>query len=283
MKDLKPTQNKLPKGALTIAGSESGGTAGIQADLKTFHEVGVYGMSTITAIVGPHPKTNKNVHPIDLGAIEAQFATAVSRTSIDGIKTGMLFSQKVIQLVAYLLKTSAVPRPVVDPVMIGKLDSKLLNDDAITTMQAEIFPLAEVITPNMMEASVLLGGRKIEKTEDLKQAAIDLHDQGPQHVIVKGGRLKGPAVDVLYDGKTLTYYEAPRIQTQNTSGAGDSYSAAIAAYLALGYKMEAAVYSAKQLVTTAIARSFSYSSKPGPVNIIGAKDYDPTLKVRMYK
>lgn len=282
MKDSKTKQNKLPKGTLSIAGAESGGTAGIHADLKTFHEVGVYGMSTITAIVGRHPKTNKNVYPIELEAIEAQFATAVSRNSINAVKTGMLFSQEVIKLVAYLLKTSDVPSPVVDPVMIGKLDSKLLNDDAIETMQAEIFPLAELITPNMSEASVLLGDRKIESITDLEHAAIDLHTQGPQYVIVKGGRLKGPAVDVLYDGKSLTYYETPRIQTQNTSGAGDTYSAAIAAYLALGYKMKAAVMAAKQLVTTAIAHSFSYSRVPGPVNIIGAKNYDPALKVRMY-
>ncbi|HLS31609.1 MAG TPA: bifunctional hydroxymethylpyrimidine kinase/phosphomethylpyrimidine kinase [Flavobacteriaceae bacterium] len=283
MENLEIEQNRLPKGTLSIAGAESGGTAGIHADLKAFQEVGVYGMATITAIVGRHPKTNKNVHPIDLEAIEAQFATAVARNPIDSIKTGMLFSQQVIKLVANMLNTFDVPRPVVDPVMIGKLDSKLLNDDAIATLQSEIFPLAKLITPNMMEASVLLGNRKIEKVTDLAQAAIDLHEQGPQHIIVKGGRLEGPAIDVLYDGKTLTYYEAPRIQTQNTSGAGDSYSAAIAAYLAQDYEMEAAVLAAKQLVTTAIAHSFSYSSMPGPVNIIGAKNYDSALKVRMYK
>lgn len=278
------TENEFtpPKRALSIAGAESGGTAGIHADLKTFQEIGVYGMTVITAIVGRHPKTNKNVHPISMEAIEAQFATALTRVGVDGLKTGMLFSKEVINRVAGLLQDHKIPRPVVDPVMIGKLDSKLLHDDAIEEMKRKIFPLAKVITPNMMEASVLLKERKVKTMAAVKQAAVDLYDQGPENVIVKGGRLDGPAVDVLYDGRNLTCFEVPRVPTKNTSGAGDSYSAAIAAYLAQGYAMKEAVRKAKQFVTAAIIQSFTYTQYPGPANIIDARKKSEAVAVKMY-
>ncbi|MGM8216432.1 bifunctional hydroxymethylpyrimidine kinase/phosphomethylpyrimidine kinase [Bacillaceae bacterium W0354] len=253
-----------PPRVITIAGSAAGGSAGIQADLKTFQELDVYGMSIITAIVGRHPVTNKNVHALDLDAIEAQFATAMKQVGADGIKTGMLFSEEVIRAVASLIEESSIQHIVVDPVMIGKLDSKLLKDDAIVALKEQLIPLATIITPNMPEASVLLNDRPIASVEELKQAALDLYELGSKHVLVKGGRLEGPAVDVLYDGKTLTTFEAPRIETVNTSGAGCSYSAAITANLAKGMSVKEAVLHAKSFITTAIDYGFSYTDFVGP-------------------
>lgn len=253
-----------PPRVLTIAGSAAGGSAGIQADLKTFQEFDVYGMSVITAIVARHPETGKNVHAQSLQAIEAQFVTAMKQVGLDGIKVGMLFSIEVIESVAEFIQRTSVKDVVVDPVMVGKLDSKLLKEDAIFALQTKLLPLATMITPNMPEASILLGGRALHTVEDLKQAAVDLHALGPKYVLVKGGRLTGPAVDVLFDGKRLTTYEAPRIETVNTSGAGCTYSAAIAANIAKGHVIQEAVRLSKSFVTTAIAHGFSYTDMVGP-------------------
>lgn len=253
-----------PSRVLTIAGSAAGGSAGIQADLKTFQELDVYGMSVVTAIVARHPETYTNVHPQTMEAIEAQFATAMDRVGADALKTGMLFSKEVIERVAELMKQKDINHIVVDPVMVGKLNSKLLKDNAIQAVKEKLIPLATIITPNIPEASFLLDGRSIQSVADLKQAAIDLHQLGSDHVLVKGGRLKGPAIDVLFDGEICTTFEAPRIDTVNTSGAGCSYSAAIAAYLAKGETVFEAVQLAKEFITTAIDHGFSYSEKVGP-------------------
>src|SRR5699024_1467746 len=157
--------------------------------------------------------------------------------------------EEVINTTVKLIKSTDVPYVVVDPVMVGKLDSKLLEDDAIQVLKEKLIPLATVITPNMVEASILLNDRPIKTVDDLKQAAIDLGTLGATFVLVKGGRLSGPAVDVLYDGHTVTTFEAPRIDTVNTSGAGCTYSAAIAAYLAKGKTVRDAVFAAKSFVT----------------------------------
>lgn len=253
-----------PARVLTIAGSAAGGSAGIQADLKTFQELDVYGMSVVTAIVARHARTHRNIHPQTLEAIEAQFATALDQVGVDALKTGMLFSRDVIEAVAGMVARSAIDRIVVDPVMVGKLDSKLLADDAIDALQNRLIPRATMITPNMTEAAILLGGRRLTTPDDLKQAAIDLQAFGSRHVLVKGGRLDGPAVDVLYGDGHMTLYEAPRIDTVNTSGAGCSYSAAITAYMARGESVQSAVGLAKEYITAAIDHSFTYTDQIGP-------------------
>lgn len=255
--------NKPPR-VLTIAGSAAGGSAGIQADIKTFQEFDVYGMSVITAIVAKHPVTKKNIHSQTIEAIEAQYATAVEQIGVDGLKTGMLFSQEVIEKTAEMVMATGVKHIVVDPVMVGKLDSKLLEDNAIDVLKKQLLPLAKIITPNMPEASLLLDGRTLTTVEDLKQAASDLHELGPTCVLVKGGRLDGPAVDVLYDGTNFTIFEAPRIDSRHTSGAGCTYSAAITAELVKGKSVIESVKNAKQFVTNAIAYGFSYTELVGP-------------------
>jgi len=282
MTDLNPNKD-LPKRVLSIAGSASGGSAGIQADLKTFHEIGVYGMSVITAIVGRHPETGTNVHPLTVTSIEAQFATALAQTGVDSLKTGMLFSKEIIHAVADLLEQVKGTAIIVDPVMVGKHNSILLREDAIDALVNRIVPQASVITPNMEEASILLNNRPIKTVDDCKQAAIDLHLDGQKHVLGKGGRLKGPAVDILYDGNTMYCLEAPRIPTQNTSGAGCSYSAAIAAYIAKGYGLFEAVKAAKQFITTAIAHSYSYTVLPGPINQLANRKAEDVYEIKTYK
>lgn len=270
-----------PSRVLTIAGSAAGGSAGIQADLKTFQELDVYGMSVVTAIVGRHPKTDKNVHPQTIEAIEAQFATASMQVGFDAVKTGMLFSKEVIETTAKLLADVELPHIVVDPVMVGKLDSKLLKDDAIEALKEKLIPLSTVITPNMTEASILLDDRPLKNVDDLKQAAIDLHDLGADYVLVKGGRLEGPAVDVLYEGTTIVTLEAPRIQTDNTSGAGCTYSAAIAAYLAKGRPIKEAVHLAKSFITTAIEHSFTYTKHVGPTYHVAERKYGEAHSIQV--
>src|SRR5699024_19842 len=211
-----------------------------------------------------HPKTKQNVYPQTIEAIEAQFATAEMQVGFDALKTGMLFSKEVIEKTAELITEADVTNIVVDPVMVGKIGSKLLKNDAIEALKEKLIPLATVITPNMIEASILLDDRPLHTVEDLKQAAIDLHELGAQYVLVKGGRLQGPAVDVLFEGENITVFEAPRIDTVNTNGAGCTYSAAIAAFLAQELPIHDAVLKAKSYITTAIQHSFSYTDIVGP-------------------
>lgn len=271
-----------PLRVLTVAGSAAGGSAGIQADLKTFQELDVFGMAIITAIVARHPETDINVHKQTLEAIEAQFATAVNQVKeFDGMKTGMLFSKEIIEKVTELIKLYKIKQVVVDPVMVGKHKSKLLKDDAITALKEKLIPVAKMITPNMTEASILLNDRKLATVEDLKQAAIDLHKLGASYVLVKGGELEGPAIDVLYEGKTLTTYKAPRILTENTSGAGCTYSAAIAANLAKGLPVTEAVYQAKSFITQAIEYGFSYTELPGPTLHAADRLYEEAHEIKM--
>lgn len=270
-----------PSRVLTIAGSAAGGSAGIQADLKTFQELDVYGMSIVTAIVARHPETYKNVHPMTLEAIEAQFATAMQQVGADALKTGMLFSKEVIDKAAALIAENPIGDLVVDPVMVGKLDSKLLRDDAIEALKEKLLPQATVITPNMPEASILLDERTMNNVEDLQRAAVDLQQLGPDYVLVKGGRLKGPAVDVLYDGETFTMFEAPRIDTVNTSGAGCSYSAAITAHLAKGETVQEAVRQAKSFVTSGIEYGFSYTDKVGPTYHAANRKYGEAHRIKV--
>jgi pyridoxine kinase/hydroxymethylpyrimidine/phosphomethylpyrimidine kinase len=276
-------KNMYPARVMTIAGSAAGGSAGIQADLKTFQELDVYGMSVVTAIVGRHPETDKNVHPQTIEAIEAQFVTAMKQVGTDALKTGMLFSKEIIETVATMVQEAVIDHVVVDPVMVGKLDSKLLRDDAIDVLVNRLIPLATVITPNIPEASILLNDRPLNSVDDLLQAAIDLHDLGAASVLVKGGRLTGSAVDVLFDGETLITFEAPRIDTVNTSGAGCTYSAAITAYLARGKTITEAVGLAKSFITTAIEHGFSYTEMVGPTYHAAARKYGEAHHIKIGK
>lgn len=262
--------------ALAIAGSAARGGAGIQADLKTFQELGVFGTTAVTAIVARNPRTGEGVFPQSIDAIEAQVYTALRDIGADVIKTGMLFTDEVITKVAGWIKESGVEKVVVDPVMIGKIGSVLLEEDAIESVRTKLLPLATIITPNMLEAAHLLGLESLETVAELKQAAKDLHKFGSEYVLVKGGRLEGPAIDVLYDGEKFYMLEAPRIETIHTNGAGCTYSAAIAARLAKGDTVPEAVEFSKKFITAAIRHAFGFIQGVGPTYHAAYRKFDET-------
>lgn len=264
------------KRALTIAGSAARGGAGIQADLKTFQEFDVFGTTAVTAIVAKNPRTGQGIFPQSWEAVEAQLVTIEEDIGIDAMKTGMLFTKEIIVNVTKWIQQSDILNVVVDPVMIGKMGSALLKDDAMEAMQKQLIPLATVITPNMPEASYLLGGMDLESVADLKEAARRLFEFGPKFVLVKGGRLEGPAVDVLFDGEKFYLLEAPRIDTPNTNGAGCSYSAAIAAGLAKGQTVQDAVIEAKKFITAGIRHSLTFKQGVGPTYHAAYGKYDET-------
>lgn len=249
---------------LTIAGSAAQGSGGLQADLKTFQEYDVYGMSVITAIVARNTVTEENIFECSPVAVEAQFYAAIEGVGVDVIKTGMLFSEELIHKTADLLHEKPVETLVVDPVMIGKMGSQLLKDEAIETMKKRIFPMASIITPNLHEAEKLTGSSgKLQNMHDMKEAAKQLFEMGPNHILIKGGALEGPAVDILYDGSEFTILEEERIQTMSTSGAGDTYAAAIASGLAKGQELNDAVKGAKAFVTAAIRYGLAFEKGTG--------------------
>lgn len=262
--------------ALSIAGSAARGGAGIQADLKTFQELDVFGMSAVTAIVATHPQTEQGIYPQPLEAIEAQLYTVLRDIGVDAVKTGMLFTEDVIKSIAQWLEKMETDNIVVDPVMIGKMGSALLKDDAIEAMKKHVIPLAKVITPNMPEAARLLNSEPLTSVSDLKVAAKALYELGPRYVLVKGGRLEGPATDILFDGKQYYRFESPRIDTIHTNGAGCTYSAAITAELAKGKPVPEAVEMAKKFITAAIRHSFGFKRGVGPTYHAAYSKYDET-------
>ncbi|KGX90633.1 bifunctional hydroxymethylpyrimidine kinase/phosphomethylpyrimidine kinase [Pontibacillus marinus] len=263
----------LPR-VLTIAGSAAQGSAGIQADLKTFQERDVYGMSAITAIVANNAKTEQGIftHPID--TIEAQVYAAHEHVGLDAAKTGMLFTEDIIVRVSELIKELSIPNIVVDPVMIGKMGSQLLKDDAIESFKEHMLPLAKVITPNRMEAARLTSVESIDTIQDMKEAAIQIKDIGPAYVLVKGGPLTENATDILYDGEKFYEIESHKIETIHTSGAGCTYSAAIASELAKGKTVEEAVQIAKQFITYAIQHSLSFNRGIGSTHHGAMRKYN---------
>lgn len=251
---------------LTIAGSAAQGSAGIQADLKTFQELDVYGMSAITAIVSTNSKTEEGIFTNNLDAISAQIYASLEHVGVDALKTGMLFTELIIKRVTSIIDEMQAPNIVVDPVMIGKMGSQLLKDEAIETFKDKMIPLATIVTPNIKEAERLSGISSIETISQMKEAASKIHSLGPKYVLVKGGPLTEKATDVLYDGNEFTFVESERVQTIHTSGAGCTYAAAITAELAKGKSVKEAVQTAKLFVTFAIKYALSFERGIGSTN-----------------
>lgn len=253
--------------ALTIAGSDSGGGAGIQADLKTFQERGVFGTSAITALTAQNTLGVHGVFPQSLEAIEAQIEAVLSDIGADAVKTGMLFSADIIRLVSRKLKEFQVSNIVVDPVMIAKGGAALLQEEAIKALKEDLLPIATVITPNLPEAAKILGVAEMTTVEQMEEAASALHKLGPTYVVLKGGHLKeGNAIDLLFDGAEFVRFENERIDTQHTHGTGCTFAAAIAAELAKGKSIRDAVDCAKQFIHSAILHSLHIGSGIGPTH-----------------
>ncbi|WP_017728304.1 bifunctional hydroxymethylpyrimidine kinase/phosphomethylpyrimidine kinase [Halalkalibacterium ligniniphilum] len=253
--------------ALTVAGSDSGGGAGIQADLKTFQELDTFGMTVITALTAQNTLGVHGVYPQSLEAIESQLDAVLSDIGADAVKTGMLFSAEIITLVAKKLKEYKVTNLVVDPVMVAKGGAPLLQEEATKALIKELLPLATVITPNLPEAEKILGCPEITTVEDMKEAAQTLHSLGPKYVVLKGGHLKGNmAIDFLFDGETIHELTTKRIETKHTHGTGCTFAAAITAELAKGTDVITAVKTAKGFITAAIENSLAIGKGIGPTN-----------------
>jgi hydroxymethylpyrimidine/phosphomethylpyrimidine kinase len=249
---------------MTIAGSDSGGGAGIQADLKTFQALGVYGASTLTAITAQNTVGVTAVHEIPTDVIAAQIDAVATDIGIDAAKTGMLSSAAIISTVAERIRHWKLDLLVVDPVMVAKSGDRLLREDAVLTLIRELVPLALVLTPNLPEAEVLVG-RSLHTEEEIRQAARDIVDLGARTVVMKGGHRQGDATDVLFDGRTFHVFPSPRFETPNTHGTGCTFSAAITAGLARGLLVLEAVGEAKRYVAEAIRRSEPLGAGHGPV------------------
>jgi hydroxymethylpyrimidine/phosphomethylpyrimidine kinase len=241
------------KKALTIAGSDSGGGAGIQADLKAFAARGVYGMSALTAITAQNTICVSGVYELPAEFVGEQIDAVMGDIGADAWKTGMLANAEIVELVAERARRYRVRALVVDPVMVAKSGDPLLRPEAREALIGKLIPLATVVTPNVHEAQVLTGG-SIETVEEAKAAAVAIQAQGAANVVVKGGHLEQPgrAIDVLYDGTGFACFSAPRVETENTHGTGCTFASAIAAELAKGLPVREAVRVAKAYLTAAL-------------------------------
>jgi hydroxymethylpyrimidine/phosphomethylpyrimidine kinase len=262
MSDTEPT---VPR-ALTIAGSDSGGGAGIQADLKAFAAMGVYGASAITAVTAQNTLGVTDWLAMPEALVAAQIDAVLSDIGADAVKTGMLANAALIETVAAKLREHAVTNLVVDPVMVAKGGAKLLEDDALVALKRELLPMALVVTPNIPEAEALTS-TSITSWDGMRDAAERIVAMGARSVVVKGGHSDSDAsTDLYYDGHGFREYPARRINTKNTHGTGCTFASAIAAGLAKGLDVPGAVALAKSYVTLAIQHSYPVGAGHGPVH-----------------
>lgn len=262
--------NPTPFKALTIAGSDTSGGAGLEADLKTFQEHGVYGMVALTCIVAQNPDADwrHDVYPIDLAVVEAQLATVLKGIGVHAAKTGMLATRELIDLVVRTVRHYNVPNLVVDPVMACKGASTPLNPEVADALRDELMPLSTVITPNLYEAGIMSGMGVLNTVEDMEEAARRLCKAGARTVLVKGGgKLVGAskAIDVVCTGTSVTRLESELIANAFTHGAGCTISAAITANLAKGMPVGKAIEKAKCFETAAMRASFPLNQWVGPL------------------
>jgi hydroxymethylpyrimidine/phosphomethylpyrimidine kinase len=253
------------KTALTIAGSDSGGGAGIQADLKAFSAHHVFGMSVITAVTAQNTVEVRSIQSIDTNIIADQIAAVFEDIPVDAVKIGMLGSNEVIETVAEQLRIFKPANLVVDPVMIAKSGDRLLSENAITSLKTNLLPLATLLTPNLPEAETLTG-LAIQTKQDLYTVCQQLHELGAKNILLKGGHSLGNPNDLFYDGKHFHWLKAERIPTKNTHGTGCTLSSAITANLANGLSLKDSIESAKIYITEAIRHSFPLGHGHGPVH-----------------
>jgi len=253
------------KTVMTIAGSDSSAGAGIQADLKTFAAFGIYGTSVVTAITA---QNTQRVHRIDVlppEIVAAQIDAVVDDMGADVVKTGMLGSAAVVEVVASKLREYGLTQLVLDPVFAASDGSGLLAEGGVSVLRDKLLPLALVATPNVDEAGALVG-RSLEGWDDIRLAAREIVDMGARNVVIKGGDCTGPAIDLFFDGRQYHEFAAARVDTTNTHGTGCTFAAAIAASLAKGSEPRQAVAMAKAYVTKALQMSFPLGHGHGPVH-----------------
>lgn len=253
------------KKVVTIAGSDSSGGAGIQADLKSFSAHGVFGMSVITAVTAQNTQGVFAVQDIDVQVIEGQITAIFDDIEVNAVKIGMVSRSETIRTIAAGLVKYKPENVVIDPVMISKSGYYLLQPDAVEALITCLLPLATIVTPNIPEAEEI-AGMKITSLKEMEEAAAIIQALGPKYVLLKGGHRAGDATDILFDGERYQYLSSERIDTNNTHGTGCTLSAAIASNLAQGYTVYEAVSKAKEYITTAIKHSFPIGKGVGPVH-----------------
>jgi len=255
-----------PARVLSIAGSDSGGGAGIQADLKTLTALGVYGATAVTAVTAQDTLGVKEVFELPAYLVTEQINAVVDDIGLDAAKTGMLANAEIVVAVSAAVRDHSISKLVVDPVMVSETGHPLLEETAVRAVIRELLPFALVVTPNIPEAKALTG-RRIRSGQDIHDAAQAIHDMGATYVLIKGGHFDTPdATDYLFDGQEGLHYSAPRIDTDNTHGTGCTYSAAIAGYLAQGHTVRSAVEYAKRYLTEALKHGFQVGKGHGPLN-----------------
>jgi hydroxymethylpyrimidine/phosphomethylpyrimidine kinase len=239
---------------LTIAGSDSGGGAGIQADLKTFSALGCFGMTAITALTAQNTQGVQGIHAVPAAFLKAQLQSVLDDIGVDAVKIGMLHAPEIVEVVAWAIDHYQLKQVVLDPVMVATSGDRLIAEETIAVLVSELFPRVQLLTPNLDEAALLLG-HPLSKVAQLPQAAADLQAMGARGVLLKGGHLAGnEVVDVLaLAGQEALQFNAARIHSHNVHGTGCSLSSAIAAHLALGHTMDSAVAHARQFILQAIA------------------------------
>lgn len=249
------------RSVLVVGGSDSGGGAGIQADLKTLQALGVHGSTVVTAVTAQSSMAVHDVHVVPVVSVRAQLAAVLEDLGADAIKTGMLATEDVVAAVV----DAVGRRPlVVDPVGVSSTGHSLLTPQALRLLRSGLLPLATVVTPNLAEVAALTGF-DVEDAQDLQEAARRVHALGPQWVLVKGGHLDGPPTDLLYDGQAFVELPGDRIDTRHTHGTGCTLASALAAYLALGHDVPSSARKAKAFVATALRGGYPLGQGPGPV------------------
>jgi hydroxymethylpyrimidine/phosphomethylpyrimidine kinase len=261
---MPPRKTVIPR-VLIVAGSDSSGGAGLQADLKTVSALGAYGMTAVTALTAQNTLGVFEVLATDARFIVRQMEACFEDIGCDAVKTGMLSNAAIVEAVAETLRERRQCPLVVDPVMIAKSGAPLLNPQAVETLKKRLLPLAAVVTPNLHEAGALLG-HDVKNLEQMREAAHAIYELGPKNVVVKGGHLTRSAIDVLYDGRNFLEYRADRIPTRNSHGTGCIFASAIAAGLAKRQTVQESVAAAKEFVTLAIAGGLALGSGQGPAN-----------------
>jgi hydroxymethylpyrimidine/phosphomethylpyrimidine kinase len=252
------------KRALTIAGSDPSGGAGIQADLKTFSRLRVYGMAVVAALTAQNTVGVSAIAEVSPDFVGQQLDAIFTDIPADATKTGMLLTAAVIEVVAHKAKQYGIRNLVVDPVMVSTSGATLMKPDAITAFRGALLPLAFVVTPNVDEANVLTG-ETVRTANEMETAALRIHGMGARNVLIKGGHLESAAAtDILFDGSEFSYFRSPRIGTSQAHGTGCVLSASIAAYLALGKSVKEAVALGKEFVTRAITNALRIGNGVGP-------------------
>jgi len=262
---------------LTIAGSDTGGGAGIQADIKTITALGGYATTVITALTAQNTLGVQSILEVPASFVGQQIDAIMTDIGTNAVKTGMLVNKDIVDVVSLKIKEYNIKCVVVDPVMISKNEKRLLSAEAVNALTSKLFPLSLVVAPNIPEAEYI-SGLKIKSLSDAEKAAKCIHQLGPQNVLIKGGHAgkswdiknEGKAIDVLYDGKSFEYIGGEYIPTKNTHGTGCTYASAIATYLAKGFGLKEAVIQAKEFVTASIRKSFNPGKGYGTLDQFGA-------------